>query len=130
VREAAEDLFSADPGLGEVDLGWPGASLSRRELTQGPVRPGGVVVTQVLGQHLAQVVLIDDQQLVEDLAAQGADEPLADGIALGACGGLATIPTPSAANTASNDAVNWPARSLIRNLRQVARRPRSSEPRP
>ena len=31
--------------------------------------PGCVVVPQVLGQHLAQVVLIDDQQPVEELAA-------------------------------------------------------------
>ncbi|HCU96484.1 MAG TPA: hypothetical protein DHU96_28705 [Actinobacteria bacterium] len=31
VREPAEDLFSADPVLGEVDLRWPGGSLSRCE---------------------------------------------------------------------------------------------------
>jgi hypothetical protein len=29
VRETAEDLLSADPVLGEVDLRWPGVSLSR-----------------------------------------------------------------------------------------------------
>jgi hypothetical protein len=27
VRESAEDLFSADPALGEVDLRWPGMTL-------------------------------------------------------------------------------------------------------
>jgi hypothetical protein len=32
VREAAEDLLSADPVLGEVDLRWPGVSLSRWQL--------------------------------------------------------------------------------------------------
>ena len=32
---------------------------------------------------------------------------------------------PSAVNTASKELVNWPARSLIRNLTVVARRPRS-----
>jgi hypothetical protein len=32
-------------------------------------------VPQILGQHPLQVVLIDDQQPVEDLPAQGADEP-------------------------------------------------------
>jgi hypothetical protein len=52
-----------------VDLSW-------RELAEGAVRPGRVVVPQVLGQHPVQVVLIDDQQPVEDLPAQGADEPL------------------------------------------------------
>src|SRR5258708_25847398 len=45
--------------------------------------------------------------------------------ALGACGGLARILMPSAMNTASKEPVNWPARSLIRNLSEVARWPRS-----
>ena len=44
VRESAKDLFPADPVLGEVDLRWPGVSLSRGELAEGTVRPGGVVV--------------------------------------------------------------------------------------
>ena len=36
VRESAEDLFPADPVLGEVDwLRRPGVSLSRRELAEG-----------------------------------------------------------------------------------------------
>jgi hypothetical protein len=33
---------------------------------------------QVLGENLPQVVLIDDQHPVEELPAQGADEPFAD----------------------------------------------------
>ncbi len=45
--------------------------------------------------------------------------------ALGACGGLARILMPSAMNTASKEPVNWPARSLIRDLSEVARWPRS-----
>jgi hypothetical protein len=83
VRESAEDLFSADPVLGEVDLRRPGVSLSRRQLAEGTVRPGCVVVAQVLGQHLVQMVLIDDQGPVEDLAARGADDSLADGVRSG-----------------------------------------------
>ena len=75
VRESAKDLSSADPVLGEVDLGWPGVSLSRWELAKGTVRPGRVVVHHVLGQHPAQVMLIDDQQLVEEIPAEGADDP-------------------------------------------------------
>jgi hypothetical protein len=72
-------LFPADLVLGEVDrLWWPGLSLSRCELAQGAVRPGGVVVAQVLSQQPAQVVFMDNQQPVEDLAAQGADDPFAD----------------------------------------------------
>ena len=71
MRESAEDLFSADPVLGKVDLRWPGVSLSRCELAEGAVRPAGVVVLKVLGRHLARMVLIDDQQPVEKLAAHG-----------------------------------------------------------
>ena len=83
MRESAEDLFPADPVLGEVDwLRRPGVSLSRCELAEGTVRPGGVVVQQVLGQHLSQVVLIEDQQPVEELAAEGADDSFADGVGL------------------------------------------------
>ena len=36
-------------------------------------------------------------------------------------GGLAKIRMPSAVNTASKEPVNWPARSLIRNLTGVER---------
>jgi hypothetical protein len=56
VRESAEDLFPADLVLGEVDFRWPGAGLSRCELAEGTVRPGGVVVPEVFGQHLPQMV--------------------------------------------------------------------------
>jgi hypothetical protein len=78
VRESAEDLFSADPVLGEVDLRWPGVSLGRGELAEGTVRPGAVVMPQVLGQHLAQMMmLIDDQQPVQELPAQGRLDELA-----------------------------------------------------
>jgi hypothetical protein len=54
--------------------------LSRRELAKGAVWPGCVVVLKVLGQYLAQMVLTDDQQPVEELAAQCTDDPFADGI--------------------------------------------------
>jgi hypothetical protein len=76
--ESAEDLFPVDPVLGQVDrLGWAGLCLSRGELAEGAMRPGRVVVHQVLSQHPAQVVLVDDQQPVEEFPAQGADDPLA-----------------------------------------------------
>ena len=81
VYESAEDLFSADPVLGEVDVRWPGVGLSRCELPKGAVRPARVVVAEVFGQHLAQMVFTDDQQPVEQLTAQGADYPFADRVA-------------------------------------------------
>ena len=83
VRESAEDLFPADPVLGEVDLRWPGVSLSGCELAEGTVRPAGVVMLKVLGQHLPQMMLIDDQQPVEEFPAQGADDSLADRVCSG-----------------------------------------------
>ena len=83
VRETAEDPLPADPVLCEVDLRRPGVGLSRWHLAQGAVRPGCVVVDQVFGQCPAQVMLVDDQQLVEEFAAQGADHPFADGVRSG-----------------------------------------------
>jgi len=55
-----------DPVPGEVDLLRPGAGLGRGELAKGTVRPDGVVVPQVLGEHPAQLVFMDDQQPVKD----------------------------------------------------------------
>jgi len=45
VREPAENLFSADRILSEIDLRWPGVSLSRCELAKATVRE--VVPTSV-----------------------------------------------------------------------------------
>jgi hypothetical protein len=62
--ESPEDLLPADPVLGEVDrLRWLAVGLRWGDLAEGAVRPGGVVVPQVLGQHPVQVLLIDDQEL-------------------------------------------------------------------
>jgi hypothetical protein len=109
---------------GEADFRWPGSGLSRCELAEGAVRPGCVAVQEIFGQYLAQVTFVNDQQPVEELPARGADDSLADRIAPGACSGLASILMPSAVNTASKEPVNCPARSLIRNLIEVARVPR------
>ena len=80
--ESAEDLLPADPVVGEVDrFGWPGAGLGWGELSEGTVRPGVVVVLQVLGQRPAQMVLIDNQQPVQELPSQGPDHPFADRVA-------------------------------------------------
>jgi hypothetical protein len=82
--ESAKDLSTADPVVGEDDwFGWPGAGLGRGQLSEGTVRPGRVVVLQVLGQRLAQMVVIDDQQPVEEFPAQGADDRLADRVRSG-----------------------------------------------
>ena len=82
--ESAKDLFPADQVVGEVyRFGWTSVSLSRCELAEGSVRSASVVVLQISGEYLAQVVFIDDQQPVEELAAQGSDDPLADRVRSG-----------------------------------------------
>ncbi len=84
VREPAEDLSSVDPVLGEVGrLRWLGASPVWCELVEGTVRPGCVVMRQILGQDLAQVVLTDDKQPAGEFPVQGADHPFADGVRSG-----------------------------------------------
>jgi hypothetical protein len=81
VGESAENLSAVDPVLGEVDRLWVlSLGLSWCELAEGAVRPGSVIVLQVFGQRPSQVVLIDDQHPVQELPAQGADDPLADRI--------------------------------------------------
>jgi hypothetical protein len=40
IRKSAEDLFSADPVLAEVDLRWPGVRLSRRSAAGIRLAPG------------------------------------------------------------------------------------------
>jgi len=128
VGESAEDLFPVDPMLGEVDrLGRAGRCLSWGwgQLAEGVMRPGRVAVHQALGQHPAQVLLVDDQQPAEEFPAQGADGRFADRVRSGACGALARVLVSSAVNTTSKEPVNWPARSLIRTLTVAVRWPRS-----
>jgi hypothetical protein len=72
---------------GEVDRLWVlSLGLSWCELAEGAVRPGSVIVLQVFGQRPSQVVLIDDQHPVQELPAQGADDPFADRVCSGCLG--------------------------------------------
>ena len=76
VGEPSQDLFAAYPVVGEIDrFRWLSVGLGRGELSEGTVRPGSVVMRQVFGQRLAQMMLIDDQQPVQELPAQGAEAP-------------------------------------------------------
>ena len=99
VGESAEDLFEVDPVLGEVDrLGRVGRCLSWGQLAEGAMRPGRVVVGQVLGQHPVQVLLVDDQQPTGEFPAQGADDPFADRVRSGS---LRRLPFESTADPAA-----------------------------
>jgi hypothetical protein len=54
--------------------------LERRCLVQFSVRPVGVEVHHVLGQHCPKLALVEDQHPIQQLAADGADPSLGDGV--------------------------------------------------
>jgi hypothetical protein len=126
VRESGEALFSADPVPGEVDLRWPAVGMSGCERAKGAARPGSGAVLENIqsapgagGAHWRSAT---------GRTARGGGLPVIVSqmaLALGACGGQARILTPPAVNTASKEVVNWPARSLIRNLTGLVRALRS-----
>lgn len=99
--------------------------MSWGQLAEGEMRPGRVVVHQVLGQHPAQVLLVDDQQPVEEFPAQGADDPFADRVRSGSLRRAGQDPGALRGEHGIKEPVNWPARSLIRNLTVAMRWPRS-----
>jgi hypothetical protein len=66
--QTAEPVPADDPDV--CAQGRSMRAAGRRTLLQHPVRPGCVVVPQVLGQHPSQVVLIDDQHPVQELPAR------------------------------------------------------------
>jgi len=80
IDEAAQDRFSSDSLGIEVGHGDAGhvVQAAGDALGDALVRLGCVVVRLVFGQDGAQMPLAEDQEPVQELAAQGADEPFAD----------------------------------------------------
>jgi hypothetical protein len=76
VEEPAETVAPSDL----VDVDWRAVGERARgcSLIQGAVRPVTVVVALELAEHGCRVSLIDDQEAVEEFAADGADEALGD----------------------------------------------------
>jgi hypothetical protein len=81
--ESAEGLFSVDPVPGEVDLRRAAVCLRGCELAEDAVRPGGVVGAQVLGQYLAQMVLVADEQPWRARLARGGAPHVGLSVAMG-----------------------------------------------
>jgi len=77
-NQAAEDLPALDCGGNVGDVAGPE---QRRFLPQPLVRTMAVVVPHILGQHLAQVLLAEDQHVVQALAAKRAHEPFRECVA-------------------------------------------------
>ena len=70
------------------------------------------------------MLLAEDQQMIEALAAQRACEPFREKFARGRAGVLMTC-VPLRAKASSNAMVNLLSRSCIRNRKRLARSPRS-----
>ena len=96
------------------------------------MRPGRVVVQQVLGQHPSQVVVIDDQQPVEEFPAQGAGDPFADRIRSGrlrragrrplmrsSCGIIARCAPETCGATSPRASAGAGGHRTVRRLRRV-----------
>src|SRR5216684_4991671 len=61
--------------IGRLDGAWLGRILVERE-----VRPRAVVVAEVVAQTTAEVLLVEDDDVVEELATDGADHALGEGV--------------------------------------------------
>ncbi len=80
VDQTAEDLSSAHHAAGGTQLNR--ATLSWRSLFERAMRPVRVVVGRVLGQHVHELPLVEDQHPVQAFAADGAHPPLGVGVGL------------------------------------------------
>jgi hypothetical protein len=71
--QAAYDPSVLDPG-GHIDglAGW----MQRRSLVQRLVRPVAVVMPCILSQHLPDMLLAENQQVIKAFAAKCSHEPL------------------------------------------------------
>jgi hypothetical protein len=54
----------------------PDRSAIGRVLVKGEVRAGVVVISRVCSQHVPQMRLVEDDQMVEALSPDGSDQPL------------------------------------------------------
>jgi hypothetical protein len=92
---------------------------------EGAVRSSSVVVPGVRGQGSTQVPFTEDQHSVGHFRPDCEHESLRVGVRGGLRVGLFTATMPASARTASNESVNCPARSRIRNRNCESRSPRS-----
>jgi hypothetical protein len=78
VEQSAESVAAPDV----VDLGWcvVGEWSQGSGLAESAVRPVTVVVELVLAKYGRGMGLVDDQDVVEEFAADGADEAFGDGV--------------------------------------------------
>ena len=109
VDHATEDVLAANRPALAVLSAWIGHG----EL-QASVRPGLVVVTQVLAKHPLKLTARQDQEVVQAVLSGGPHPALGDAFATGVCTGVRTTLMPVEAMTASKLAVNFVSRSRTR----------------
>lgn len=81
-----------------------------RSLMKASMRSMLVVVNYVLLDQIAELAFVPDDRPVEQLVTQRPNPPLRERVRCGARAGVRIAAMPAPANTASNDAVNWPPR--------------------
>jgi len=114
VDEAAEAVESLD---------WACAELRRRvwgSEAESAVGTLAVVVLEVLADEVGEVALVSDQDPVEALAADRADEPLGIGVRDRRSDWSQDRADPSLAKTVSKASVNFASRSRINNENRVS----------
>jgi hypothetical protein len=78
-------------------LGCGGGGVAGERLAESAVRPMSVVVALELAEYGCGVSLVDDQETVEEFAAEGADEAFGDGAGSmpAVCGIVQTVEAPT-----------------------------------
>jgi hypothetical protein len=107
--QPAESISSRDPSSRRDDRWFGGAK--RWGLPQGAVRAVAVVMVDISGQHPPQLPTAHDQHPIQQLTRTVPTHRSAKALARGARTGVPSTLIPSAANTASNAAVNFASRS-------------------
>ena len=74
--QSTEPIATSDAKLGRQRRGWK--RLQRRCLIQCSVRPVGVEVRHVLGQHPPKLASVEDQHPIQQLTADGGDPSFSD----------------------------------------------------
>ena len=121
--QSTEPIVTSDAKRGKHRRGWKRSE--RRCLVQCSVRPVGVEVRHVLGQHNLKLALVEDQHPIQQLAAHGADPAFGDGVRAGRAYWGAQDPDGFAGEHGVEDAGELAVAVRIKNLNPAARSPRS-----
>ena len=100
-------------------LRWLDRPFVRRILGEGEVGPGAVVVLEVSGEDVSQVALAQDEDMVETLSADRADQAFHEGILPRAAGSREDCLDLQAPHTLAEGVPVDGGRSVVRSLGRV-----------